>query len=390
MVTHNASEQMLGYLYQVRYALYLLLKSEDPAYQIAIEKFDDISFAKDGEPKQLIQVKHHTEPASLTDSSTDLWRTINVWLDAIAVDVTLLDHTDFLIVTTATVPDNSVASYLMCGNHTAALERLLAIAEVSQNQSHLRYYEKFRCTDITVLRRFIRRIKIISSACDIVDVENEITKYIRFTCRPEHLQLATEGLEGWWFRECVKSLSSFLPVFTDQRQLQGKIYEITRRYDEDNLPVEFWNIDEVNDKILDPEERIFLEQLKLLNFRSRSLRLAIQDYYRATQQRSSWLRQGLVFTNELDTYEHRLVDAWEHAFADMEEGLQDYGSPTENEKIKAGKQLYSDVMERDIRIRPRVEAAYIMKGTYHHLANSLTVGWHIDFFERLLCLLERK
>lgn len=46
MVSHNAAGQMLGYLYQVRYALNLLMSSDDPSYQISIEKFDDIAFDK--------------------------------------------------------------------------------------------------------------------------------------------------------------------------------------------------------------------------------------------------------------------------------------------------------------------------------------------------------
>ena len=109
MVSHNAAGQMLGYLYQVRYALNLLMSSDDPSYQISIEKFDDIAFDKEGTPVQLIQAKHHTTPASLTDVSTDLWRTLNVWFDAISADISLLDHTDFVIITTAGVPANSAA-----------------------------------------------------------------------------------------------------------------------------------------------------------------------------------------------------------------------------------------------------------------------------------------
>ena len=55
MVSHNAAGQMLGYLYQVRYALNLLMSSDDPSYQVSIEKFDDIAFDKEGTPVQLIQ-----------------------------------------------------------------------------------------------------------------------------------------------------------------------------------------------------------------------------------------------------------------------------------------------------------------------------------------------
>lgn len=68
MSNHQAPKQMLGYLYQVRYALALLLENDNPDFQINIEKFDDIAFSKDGVPKQLIQLKHHVQrQGSLTE-----------------------------------------------------------------------------------------------------------------------------------------------------------------------------------------------------------------------------------------------------------------------------------------------------------------------------------
>ena len=388
MANHNAAGQMLGYLYQVRYALNLLLESNDPSYQISLEKFDDIAFDRDGTPVQLIQAKHHTTPASLTDTSTDLWRTLNVWVDAITNDISLLDHTDFVIITTATAPDNSAATLIQQQKYQEAFEKLKDVIEDSSNQTNLHFYERIKSIGDSVLLRLVKRIRIISSASDITDVERDIQKQIRIACKFEHVLLATERIEGWWFQECIKALSSTNPVITTYRQLHAKVYEITRQYGNDNLPIEFWDLDEVEEAELDPKDRIFLEQLRLLQYQSRMLRLALQDYYKASMQRSSWLRQGLVYANELDTYEHRLQDAWEHAFGDMEESLKDYGNPTEQEKIKAGKALYSKIMDQDIRIRQGVDAAYVMQGTYHHLANSLSIGWHVDFFEKLKHLLE--
>ena len=388
MASHNAPSQMLGYLYQVRYALNLLLESAEPDYQISVEKFDDVAFERDGTPIQLIQAKHHTNPASLTDSSVDLWRTLNVWFDAIAIDNTLLDHTDFVIITTAEAPDGSAADLIQKRNYQDAFEKLKVVAEESDNQTNLRFYGKFKNIDDSILLRLVKRIKIISSASDIVDAEKDIQKQIRYSCKPEHVPLATERIEGWWFQECVKALCSLNPIITTHRQLQAKVYEITRQYGDDNLPIEFWDLDDVEEAELDPKDRVFLEQLRLLQYHSATLRLALKDYYKASMQRSNWLRQGLVYANELDTYEHRLKDAWEHAFAQMQEDLEDYGTPTEQEKIKAGKKLYSKVMDQDIRIRQGVNASYVMQGTYHHLANRLTIGWHIDFFEKLKHLLE--
>ena len=102
MPNHQASEQMLGYLYQVRYALYLLLRNREPECQMSIEKFDDVAFSNDDTPIQLIQLKHHVQhQGSLTDASTDLWRTLKVWLDIVTKSPDILNETSYLIITTS-------------------------------------------------------------------------------------------------------------------------------------------------------------------------------------------------------------------------------------------------------------------------------------------------
>ena len=85
MSNHQASEQMIGYLYQVRYALALLLDDDNSNSQISIEKFDDVALIDGNVPKELVQLKHHVNKAgNLTDKSTDLWRTLKVWLDLVS------------------------------------------------------------------------------------------------------------------------------------------------------------------------------------------------------------------------------------------------------------------------------------------------------------------
>ena len=112
MSSHQASEQMIGYLYQVRYALALLLANDNSDFQISIEKFDDVAFSKNDVPKQLIQLKHHVrKQGSLTDGSTDLWRTLKVWIDAISKSPDMLSGTEFLVITTAIAPDDTAAFY---------------------------------------------------------------------------------------------------------------------------------------------------------------------------------------------------------------------------------------------------------------------------------------
>ena len=49
---------------------------------------------------------------------------------------------------------------------------------------------------------------------------------------------------------------------------------------------------------------------------------------------------------------------------------------------------FSEIEKKDIRIRPKCQEAFVMRGSYHMLANQLKVGWHIDFYDRLKRLLD--
>lgn len=391
MPNHQASEQMLGYLYQVRYALALLLENDNSDCQISIEKFDDVAFSKDDIPIQLIQLKHHIQhQGNLADASTDMWRTIKVWLDAISETPDILDGTNFLIITTATAPIDSAAFLLKKDsnrNPDTAYEKLKTVCFSSVNQAHQRYYDAFREAGEDTVKQLIRQIYIIDCASNIIDVEKDILKHIRYSCIPKHQKMIYERLEGWWFKKAIDALCCDTPVFVNQNQVRSFIVSVSQEYADDNLPIDILDIDDLQEDNFSANEKIFHEQLKLICLGNHRMQLALRDYYRAFRQRASWVRNDLLYVNELGQYEQRLIDEWEHAFAAMEETLSETNNATEGEKAKEGRQLFSDIEKRDIRIRPKCQEAFIMRGSYHILANQLKIGWHVDFFDRLKQLL---
>lgn len=391
MPNHQASEQMLGYLYQVRYALALLLENDNSDCQISIEKFDDVAFSKDDIPIQLIQLKHHIQhQGNLADASTDMWRTIKVWLDAISETPDILDGTNFLIITTATAPIDSAAFLLKKDsnrNPDTAYQKLKTVCFSSVNQAHQRYYDAFREAGEDTVKQLIRQIYIIDCASNIIDVEKDILKHIRYSCIPKHQKMIYERLEGWWFKNAIDALCCDTPVFVNQNQVRSFIVSVSQEYADDNLPIDILDIDDLQESNFSANEKIFHEQLKLICLGNHRMQLALRDYYRAFRQRASWVRNDLLYVNELGQYEQRLIDEWEHAFAAMEETLSETNNATEEEKAKEGRQLFSDIEKRDIRIRPKCQEAFIMRGSYHILANQLKIGWHVDFFDRLKQLL---
>lgn len=392
MPNHQASEQMLGYLYQVRYALALLLENDNSDFQISIEKFDDVAFSKDGMPKQLIQLKHHIQrQGSLTDGSTDLWRTLKVWIDVLSDSPDILDGTEFLIVTTAIAPDGTAASYLKKGknrNAERAYEKLKDVCLKSENKDHKKYYDSFLKTDESTIKHLISQICVIDGASDIIDVEKNFRKQIRYSCIPKYENQICERLEGWWYKKAIEALCSGTPIFVTQSQVRSFIVSVSQEYSDDNLPIDIFDIGNLQEDDLSANEKIFYEQLKLICLGNRRMQTALRDYYRAFKQRANWVRNDLLFVNELEKYEQRLIDEWEHAFAAMEDDLAEYSGVTEEEKIKEGRRLFSEIEKKDIRIRPKCQEAFVMRGSYHMLANQFKVGWHIDFYDRLKRLLD--
>ena len=180
MSIHDASEQMLGYLYQIRYALALLLKNDNPNYQISIEKFDDVAFIENDIPKQLIQIKHHVKKhGNLTNMSTDLWRTLKVWIDIIKKSPDLVDETYFLIITTATAPNNTAAYYLKENsnrNEDKAYSILKNICNKSKSNENEKYYEAFLKMDQNLAFKLIKKIIVLDGANNIIDAEKRYKK----------------------------------------------------------------------------------------------------------------------------------------------------------------------------------------------------------------------
>lgn len=391
MSDHKATEQMLGYLYQIRYALALLLKNDNPDYQISIEKFDDVAFDKDGHPIQLIQLKHHIkEKGNLTDSSADLWRTIKVWIDCLSQHPELLDSTEFLIITTAVAPENSAAWYMKQETQDVdiAYKKLNDVCTQSENKDHKKFYKAFLDADQMMVKRLIEHICVIDGASNIVDVEKTYRKEIRYCCIPKYENLICERLEGWWYRKAIDALCSDAPVFASQNQVRSFIVSVSQEYSDENLPIDVFFDDEgLEEGSLGENEKIFYEQLKLICLGSHRMQTALRDYYRAFKQRASWVRNDLLYVNELEGYERRLIDEWKHSFAEMQDDLDELKSVTETEKARAGRKLLSEIEKRDIRIRPKCQEAFVMRGSYQILANDLKVGWHVDFLERLNGLL---
>lgn len=390
----SANASLLGYFYQARYALLLLLGADVDA-EMSIERFDDIAFEKEGTPTELLQTKHQINyTGSLSDASTDLWKTLRVWSEAVASGVIDPSEAILTLVTTGRAPEGSAASNLRPGSAQqkrdvdSALETLRNIPHTSKSDTNKPAYEAFLALKAEQQQALVNSIQVLDSSPNILDTKDQILEKLKFSTRRQFLNHVYERVEGWWFDRVVRHLSKDTSDLILYRELLAQINDIQEEYFEDNLPIEFLRAIAPEESALSEEQRIFIQQLRLVTVGEPRIRRAINDYYRAFEQRSKWVREDLLDVGELEQYEERLIDECGRLHEIMKEDLPEGAS--EEQIQKEGRALFNLFdSHKEIHIRPRCTEPYVMRGSYHILANRLRVGWHAEFLTRLSSLLTK-
>jgi C-terminal domain 7 of the ABC-three component (ABC-3C) systems len=381
----SAQESGLGYLYQARYALWLLLDGPEEQ-EVVLETLDDIVLSQDGTPHDLLQTKHNSVPARLTDASSPLWKTLRIWSTHIKDSVIQVPPTALTLITTAEAPANSIAAALRPGSErdcAAALDGLRKVAQTSKNDDLKAAFAAF--TDLTDDEQFrlVDAIHVLDNSPDISDTGDKIRDRIRAAVDRQNRDALFERLEGWWFGKVVDQLRADLPTPVAGFEVYDKVRAIAEQFGPNALPIDY--LDARPDSV-DPQtdNRIFVRQLRAIDVGLTRIEKAILDYYRAYEQRSRWAREELLVGDEVESYERRLIDEWERFAAALTEELD--GGATEIELKKVGRQLFNWMEQTaDLRIRPNVSELYVMRGSFHILANKPTPGvwWHPKFVERL-------
>lgn len=391
---HDASGQMGGYLYQSICALWLLLKTENTEAQIVIEKFDDIAFMEREKPIAMIQTKHQLyQQGNLGDTSVDFWRTLNSWIDTIDSVSLSIEETKFFILTTASANENSIATLLSYENRDVnnALSKMENIAKEDAQKNNSAFYKKFLMLSEEKRKQLTNNIYIISNVDSIDSIKGKIMPYIRMATISKYEDSTYQKVLGWWIIQIIEGLKSQEPKIISYNDLRHRINDIGGEYKADSLPIDIdfaYLPTEEELKSFSGEEKIFIEQIKLIARSDDTIKRCIKDYYNAYLQRSKWVREQVLYTDDLMLYELKLKEEWDRKFQYMREDLRDYGTEiSEEKKISAGTALFREIENLDIRLK-NVSEPFIMRGTYHGLANKLEVGWHVDFYNRLIHLLK--
>nr|VFK62529.1 MAG: hypothetical protein BECKUNK1418G_GA0071005_10255 [Candidatus Kentron sp. UNK]VFK70548.1 MAG: hypothetical protein BECKUNK1418H_GA0071006_103123 [Candidatus Kentron sp. UNK] len=384
---YSAAPSFLGYFYQCRYALLETLRRlpEDDTISIGIETLDDVVFQTGDSAVDVLQTKLHINaPANLTDASSDLWKTLRIWIEGQS-DGTIPQDARFFLVTTAVCGDGAAAAYLRPGNNRdeqKALQRLAATASTSTNTTNAPAYQAFSSLNNERRRRLMKSITVLDGSPLFDQLDSHLRQAIFYAVERRFLDSYLQRLEGWWYGRVVGHLRDDKATSIRGEEIESEASRIREQLKEDALPID----DDIMQAAIDAagySEEMFVRQLGLIDIQNpnRVMR-AIKNYYRAFEQRSRWMREELLHVGELDRYDDRLFEDWDILFQIMRDKLGDETS--DKERIRAGQDIYEWVETKNHHaIRPTVTESAIARGTYQMLADDLRVGWHPEFRDRL-------
>jgi hypothetical protein len=327
----------------------------------------------------------------LSDKSPDIWKTLRIWTEQILSKKVDLDHTVFLMVTTSSSSKLHAVHRLLddpsVRDPKEALRLLEEAGRDSSNENVCKAFSTFMRLPASQRRTMFERIHLIAHSPDVLAVRKGLEAALRHAARPQHRTAFVERLEGWWFRVIIEHLMSATPTSTIAiGTVHQQVHDLREQFQRDALPDDFLQAPIPTEVVRHDDERVFIRQLQLVQVMANRIRTAQEDHYRAFAQRSRWVRDNLVDLDEVSKFETRLFEEWKHKYEIMQEAI--YAELDERGLVRSGKGLYDWTQDHApanaaLFIRPQFPASYMVRGSYHMLADKLRVGWHPHYQARL-------
>lgn len=398
---HGAIGPALGYYYQAIYALFTLIQSKNDNAFVSIESLDDV-YHEDGEQKSLIQLKHSIKlDTVITIKSDQLWATLNVWCDHIAINN--VDDGIFTLVTVASLDEGSTLNILKTKDESRdALEiELLAEANRVSNERKqveiinlqrrkngekeidLPYANKYKGCEAFIglfdqqRKALLKNMRLNTSTFTISEAKDEIIKHIRFFTQSQNYSALADSILGWWDREAVKSLTRERRdciFFTELQEFISK--KIAELYD-DGFTDDLKDLELPQLQTTDP---VLLRQLEIIGASKSQIRRSRQTEMSARIQRDIWMKNSLLAATKLKKYDEKLVNEWSYKFEEVEEKSPAY---SDDQKKEEGRKLldwsHFEAHNQIDTISKNYSNPDLIRGSYQLLSKNKTVGWHCDF-----------
>ncbi len=125
------------------------------------------------------------------------------------------------------------------------------------------------------------------------------------------------------------------------------------------------------------EYKTYIRQLQIIDLDYDEQLMAINDYLKASANRTIWAVKGDINDEMLQHYYKDLERRWKIKKNIIEMDKDDW------EEEKRGRYLYNKCQDEDVNIGIMVTSRSFKNGCYHDLADQQQIGWHPNYKQRL-------
>ena len=389
---HSAAGAAAGFDYQFDRGLYWLAQSPAGA-AVGIETDDDVAVRSPGE-SLFEQDKHSNQDDAkpFGDRSKDLWNTLAIWIDAIESKQVTIETTRFLMVTNKALPDCIFKQIGKAETESEITACIAALEKVREDPpEHITsLVNRVMCSKSrAALCALLAKVDSVDASDATVGAEFR-RKTIDYLQLPDWCSSTADSildeLRGWLHKVVLALWEENRPGWVQRNHFVNQLHAIIDRRKRQICRERAENLIPLTDDIVGQEKgRPFVKQLYLVTDDDAIVENSIRDYIRCSIEKMRLSSEGNVTDADWEAFQQALQSRWERirsrvvrmrgGIAEQDVGFEIFTETTEDHREKlAGTDT---------------EQVYLTSGTYHRLADLLSVGWHPRYEDLMKELLRR-
>lgn len=382
----HVPDKVYAFMIQSHHMLYELLNCKD-GDSVSVEVFDDVGVEHEDGSKDAIQLKSALSNRNpVSNKATDLWKTMYNWLISVEGGVFEPENVKFILFLNVNKQGSIVNSFHIAKSYDEAVlawetakkefyDEKGALKEIGEESK--KYVEYFFFQDRKEMAcKIIQNFELKRCIDDYtITVRKEFDKS---GIPADIIDPIYMGIIGWIdvnVTKMVENNESIIIAFEKyQMQLRALYRDYNQRHSLMTHSVKPSNL-EIQREL--QQQRTYIAQLDIIDCDYTEKIEAINDFLRASIDRTIWADNGDISFQSMQTYEEKLIRSW-----NLERKIIMIEKKNELPE-EQGKLVYYKCQQNQIEMQSVSVPEFFQNGCYHSLADELEVGWHPHYLEKI-------